>query len=334
MPFGSRTPVVDFVVCSRNNRDIIGSTLEAISRQTVRDFTCTVVDGRSTDGTAAFVRERFPWVEVVVKDEDDGPSRSRNIGWRRGSAPLVVLVDSDVTLEPAWTETQIRLVESDDRIGIVGGKLLYSRQPELLYAAYGAMSRYGIGWDGGRAEPEHHFTEVRPCLWINSSAMMLRRQLLNTIGGFDDAMFLGCEDADLGWRANLFGWRVLFNPAASAMHEVHGTLDPKAMSARLVHLIWRNRLRSALVNYEPGSLLRYTAVFTLLSAVDAVLRAPRLPKLAALWWNIRRLADTWSRRHWVQRHRVLRDRDLWPLFCFGLRGPGYGFRPRALNGRS
>jgi len=328
---GIDTPAVDFVVCSRNNRGIIESTLDAIARQTVRNLTCTLVDARSTDGTVEFVRRAYPWVRVVVKREDDGPSHSRNIGWRQGTAPLVALVDSDVVLASDWVEEQARLMQSDAHVGIVGGKLLYSRQPELLYAAYGVMSRYGIGWDGGRAEPADRFTEVRRCLWVNSSAMMIRRAMLDVVGGFDDAMFLGCEDADIGWRANLLGWRVLFNPAATATHEIHGTLDPSTMSRRLVHLIWRNRLRSALVNYELGSLLRYTSVFSMLCAVDAIVRSPRRPKLTALLWNVQRLADTWRRRRWVQRRRVVRDRDLWPLFCYGVRGPGYAFQPRSLT---
>lgn len=329
MEVESQAALVDFVVCSRNNREIIAATLEAIARQSIQHFSCTVVDGCSTDGTPQFVREKFPWVHVIDKDEDSGPSHSRNLGWRRGCAQFVILVDSDVILDPSWAETQVRCMQSDPRIGIAGGKLLYSRNPELLYAAYGAMSRYGIGWDGGRAQPAGQFTEIRECLWINSSVMIVRRQMMEQIGGFDDAMFLGCEDSDLGWRANLFGWRVIFNPSALAVHEVHGTLDPSTMSRRLVHLIWRNRLRSALVNYEWRSLLRYTAIFSLLSAIDALLRPPRRQKLAAFWWNIQRLADTWSRRRWVQQRRVVRDQDLWPLFCFGFLGPGYGFHPRA-----
>jgi GT2 family glycosyltransferase len=233
-----------------------------------------------------------------------------------------------VILNPDWAEAQIRLMRSDEKIGIAGCSLLYSGNTELLYASHGIMSRYGIGWDGGRAEPASSFRRVRPCLWANTSALMARRKLLEELGGFDDAMFLGCEDSDLGWRSNIFGWRVVSNPEAVAVHMMHGTLDPGRLKGQLLYLIWRNRLRSALVNYQPLSLMRYTAVFLLLSVADAVVRGPRREKFSALLWNARHVRDTWSRRRYVQSRRVIRDRDLWPLFQYGFRGPGNGFYPR------
>ena len=171
------SPLVDFVVCARNNRGIISSTLEGIARQTVKEFTCTLVDDLSTDGTPELVRERFPWVEVVVKDKHTGPSPSRNIGLSRGSAKFIVFLDSDATLDPRWTEAQIEFMNSDPTIGIACGKLLYAPLPEILYAAYGAMNRYGVGWDGGRAQPAARFTEPRRCLWANTTAMMVRRDV-------------------------------------------------------------------------------------------------------------------------------------------------------------
>ena len=324
--------MIDFVVCTRNNREIIFATLESIAGQTIRDFTCTVVDGQSTDGTPDLVRQRFPWADIVRKDGDTGPSNSRNIGLSKGSAEWIAFVDSDVRLDSHWAESQLEVMSPDPTIGIAGGKLLYSQNTEILYSAYGVMSRYGIGWDGGRAEPARNFTEIRRCLWVNSSAMFVRRQVVDQIGGFDDAMFLGGEDADLGWRANLFGWHVVFNPLAVAVHKMHGTLDPAVMSRRLVYLIWRNRLRSTLVNYELASLLRYTSLFILLSMVDTIARPPRKEKLSALLWNLTHRGDTLRRRRWVQSHRTVNDRDIWPLFQYGFRGPGYGLYPRDYQG--
>jgi GT2 family glycosyltransferase len=196
----------------------------------------------------------------------------------------------------------------------------------VLYGCYGLMNRFGVAWNGGEGQPVERFSTPRPCLWINSSALMVRRQALDVLGRFDTAMFAGHEDSDLGWRANLFGYRVFFNPAASATHLVHATFSP-AQLRQLVYLIRRNRIRSVVTNYELASLLRYILIYLVCAGVDAVLYAPRKEKFSALWWNVVQWGDTLRRRRWVQRQRVVRDRELWPMFAAGMRGPGY-FRER------
>jgi len=185
------------------------------------------------------------------------------------------------------------------------------------------MSRYGVAWDGGSREPAEGFQGVRRCLWANTTALMTRRSMTDAMGGFDGAMFTMFEDTDFGWRANLFGYEVICNPAAVAVHRVHGTLNPASMNRRLVYLVWRNRLRSILVNYEAFNLFRYAAPFLVMSVADAAVYGPWYEKFSALWWNVKMLRDTLKRRRFVQRNRTVADRQLWPLFEKRLRGPGY-----------
>lgn len=322
-------PKVDFVVCAYNNRDTIGATLESIARQTVQDRTCCVVDGRSTDGTPDYVRAYFPWVRVVVKEKNDGPAGGRTIGYQLATAPYIIYVDSDVTLEPDWTEQQLRFFDSHPAAGLLCGKLLYAPIPAMLHTAYGAMNRFGVGWDGGIGRPADSFTEPIRCVWANTSAVAVRREMMDQMGAFDVDLYGYHEDSDFGWRANLFGYGVFSNPAAVATHRVHGTPDPTVRNEGQIYLIWRNRFRSTLVNYELGSLLRYYVPYLALSIGNAIIRPPRRAKFRAFWWNIVHLPGTLARRRFVQKNRTVRDRELWPLFERGLFGPGYDAVDRA-----
>lgn len=311
---------VDFVVCTRNNREIVGKTLDAIAAQTLRPASCVVVDGSSTDGTPDFVRTTYPFSQVLVKERDSGPAASRNLGMAQGVGDWIVLVDSDVELMPDWTERQVEFLE---RTGadIGCGKLLYESRPNVLHAAWGAMNRYGVGWDGGVGEPSARYTEPKPCLWAISAAMIVRRRVAQAIGGFDELLFAGHEDCDFGWRANLYGYRVVFNPLAVAKHRAHATFKRHTMDTHRRFLVYRNRLRSALVNYEAASVARYMSVYVLL-ALGETLRPPRWVKIEALLWNLKHLGGTLRRRHMVQQGRTVSDRELWPLFSPGFRGPG------------
>jgi hypothetical protein len=312
---------VDVIVVARNNRDIIGHTLRSLERQTLRPASCVLIDGRSTDGTVETVREEFPWVEVVVKESDSGPADSRNRGFRMGSSGYALFLDSDVTLDDRWLERQVEFLEANPDAALVCGKLLDAADPSRIDAAFCAMNRYGVAWDGGFGQPASSFPHPLRCVSCTSAALLARRAAIDEIGGFDDAMFAIHEDSDLGWRANILGYSVFFNPQATALHRRHSSLGRKNLGDRIIYLLWRNRLRSALVNYELSSMLRYGGVFLALSVLDALARGPRRVKFEALAWNLRHLRDTWQRRKAVQQRRRVKDRDLWFLFADGVRGP-------------
>lgn len=313
------TGPIDFVVCTRNNRNIIEGTLRSIGDQNVAGSTLTVVDGLSTDGTPAFVQSTFPAARVIVKTSDSGPAASRNIGIAAGTSPWIVLVDSDVQLAPDWAKRQQGFMVANG-IDICCGKLVYASRPEMLNATSGAMNRFGIAWDRGIGDLVGRHVQWQRCLWAGSSALMIRREAAEVIGGFDESMFVIHEDCDYGWRANVLGFRFAFNPEAVAEHNVHGTL---AGNERMAYFLYRNRLRSALINYEAGNVLRYVLPYCGMAAADAVLRPPRRAKVRAFVWNLSMLPETLARRSWVQSRRRVRDRDLWPLFEPGVRGPGY-----------
>jgi GT2 family glycosyltransferase len=314
-------PLVDFVVCTRNNRDIIEGTLEAVFRQTFSDLSCTVVDGMSSDGTVELIRERFPSVQVIVKTEDSGPAVSRNLGMARGAAPLIVLLDSDVRLAPDWTERQLELLR-DETIGIGCGRLLMASDTSLLHAAYGVMNRFGVSWEGGYGRPAAEYGEKTRCIYSLTAAMMVRRSAFERVGGFDEPMFFVHEDVDFGWRMNQAGYDVVFNPLAEAVHEVHGTVKMSSMSALIMFHAWKNRLRMLLVNYEAHNLIRYGSVYLLLFVMDALIFGRTRIKMQSLLWNAKNLGGTRERRRFVQANRKVRDRDLWSLFQRGFRGPG------------
>jgi GT2 family glycosyltransferase len=316
----------DVVICTRNNAGILGATMDHVLRQTLAPARCTVVDGRSSDGTQELVRSAFPWAELIVKEKDDGPASSRNIGAHRGASEFILFLDSDVSLDPNWAEEQLRFLQENPDCAASCGCLLYASDPERIYAAYGAINRYGVAWEKGRGSPAGSFDKQQPCLWCATAAMMVRRAVFHEVGEFDAVMFAAHEDGDLGWRINLFGYSVYYNPAVTAKHEVHGTINLKTMTlSHITRLAYRNRFRSALINYEWPQILRYVLSHLCLFLGQTLYRGPRMARLRAVGWNILNIRDTLKRRRFVQAGRRRTDRDLWPLFEAGLAGPGYHY---------
>jgi GT2 family glycosyltransferase len=151
---------------------------------------------------------------------------------------------------------------------------------------------------------------------------MVRREVVERAGTFDDRMYGCCEDSDFGWRANICGFHAIYNPDAIASHDVHGTFNPNRDKDLFIYLLRRNRVRSLLVNYEPASLLRFALPYIGMSLLESFSGPGRWSKLRAIGWNLLNLRDTLGRRRYVQELRRVKDNELWPLFANGIRGPG------------
>jgi len=314
---------VQVVVCTHNCRSFIGDTLEGIAAQTIGRPACTVIDGRSTDGTAEYVREAYAWARVVVKDVDSGPAASRNLGIREARTPYVALVDSDVRLRPDWLEKQLHFLTSNPGVAMVGGLLVEHGDEGRINMGHGALNYYGIAWDEQQGAAAAEAGPPRRCIWVATAAVLLRREPALALQGFDERMFAFHEDVDFGWRANLFGYQVAFNSRAVAVHRAHATLHRSRIGGRATFLLWRNRLRSALVNYELRNVVRFVGGYFMLGLPILLMRSERKEKIAAVLWNIRWFGDTLRRRRFVQRGRRVPDRALRPLQDIRLRGPGW-----------
>lgn len=303
---------VVIIVCCYNNKDIISSCLDCIKRQSFRNFSCVVVDDHSTDGTREFIRKQYPWVNLMVREKNFGPSINRNFAIRKTKSEYVVTMDSDAELTPNWLAEQVKLLDSNKDIGIASCKLLYASDNKTINAAGGDMFTIGIGFDSGSGKSAKLFKKPRETAYACSAAMIVRRKMLDRIGLFDGTYFYGHEDADLGWRANLAGWRVVYNPKAIAYHAVNRTV--RTLGNRIVFHCVKNRLRSVLKNYSWWNTIWYGGILLAISAADVVFRAPRWPKLKALLWNVVKLPDTLRERWKTQATRKKSDREIMRLF--------------------
>ncbi|GJE04187.1 glycosyltransferase family 2 protein [Methylobacterium isbiliense] len=305
---------VTVVVPTFNRSRDLPATLAALAAQTRRPRAVTVIDNSSTDDTREVIGG---WVPVLAAanialryrcKEPEGPAAARNLGWREAETAAVAFVDSDVSLDPGWLAACGAALDADPGVGAVGGKVVYAHRPDLLNGYGGALGPLGLAWDALEGEPATAATRPRDVLWTNCSALLVRRRALAEIDGFDEAFFYGYEDSDLGWRLTLSGWRVRVVPEATVHHRV-GSAIGRAAETISFHAA-KNRLRSVLVNWGLAGLLRYGLPAVTYGLADAVLRAPRRPKLRALLWNLRHLPGTLARRRRVQAGRRVDDRAI------------------------
>lgn len=297
-----------FIVCTHNNRAIIDNCLSAILAQSDDQWDLVVVDDASTDGTVEYITEKYPRARVLRRTQGTGPSTNRNWALAETTSEFVATLDSDVELAADWLERTRKHLESHSDVGIVGGKLLYATNPELINSYGGETGRIGISWDGSDGRPEREMTEAVECLWVCSAAMLARRSVLEEIGGFDETYFYGYEDSDIGWRSVLLGHRCVCIPDAKALHRARTTIGK--MGSFITFHYHKNRLRSLLKNLSLARLLGTLPLYIAYSAADGLLRPPRWAKAKAWGWNLRYLRQTLGLRRLIQRNRKCAERDV------------------------
>ena len=220
------TPRVEILVVSYNSRKIIAPALEAALAQDYPDFQVKVVDNASEDGTAEFIRERFPDVELIVSKENLGFAGGNNLGFKESQAEYVALLNQDAVPRRDWLTELVRPALKDPQVALVGSKMMMLRCPTIFNSTGIAMNRIGFPVDrqiGAKDEDPSPVPEV--VFGASGGAVLIRTAALREFGGFDELFFMYFEDTDLSWRAWLSGWKVLYAPLAVVHHDWHGDLS-------------------------------------------------------------------------------------------------------------
>lgn len=162
-------------------------------------------------------------VELVRRERSGGPAAARNAGVARVRTELVALLDADCVVGADWLAPLLAQL-ADHNVAIVAprvtapgasaGRRDGSRSRRERYES--ACSPLDLGRHAGEVRPGARLT------YVPSAALLARRQVLDELGGFDEAMRVG-EDVDLVWRAVDAGHRVRYEPSARVEHRVRPT---------------------------------------------------------------------------------------------------------------
>jgi len=179
-------PEVSVIIPTYNRREFLREALTSVLAQTYHDFELIVVDDGSDDDTAAVVQE-FAGVRYVFQP-NHGVSAARNRGVALSSGALLAFLDSDDLWQPRKLEQQVAFFSAHPHARIC--------QTEELWLRHGV--RVNPHAKHRKAGGDIFARSLALCL-VSPSAVMLRRELFEQVGGFDETL-PACEDYDLWLR--------------------------------------------------------------------------------------------------------------------------------------
>jgi len=224
--------------------------LEALGRQTRRDFEVIVVDN---SGQGLVRRHGVPpSIRVMENSHNAGYGAAINQGVRVSSAPYIASLNDDAVPDPGWLDALVRVLEQRPDAGMCASQVRLFGEDRLDSAGM-LMARDGSSKQRGHGRAPEDFPVAEESLFPSGSAALYRRAMLDQIGGFDENFFLYCEDTDLGLRARWAGWKCLYAPEAVVDHHYSHTAG--RASPIKAYFVERNRLFVVAKNFPAGMLL-------------------------------------------------------------------------------
>ena len=227
------------VVINYNSADLtIGAVRSIVADTSAGDPEVVVVDNGSHDDSVAQIRKVFPDARIIEAPDNIGYAGGANIGIAATRAPIVTVMNCDLTFEPGTALPLVDRLEREPRIGAIGPTIrnldgsIYpsARRIPSTFVAVG-HGLLGLWWPTNPVTVRYRQLDADPSVgrdvdWISGSAIWQRRDALDAIGSWDERYFMYMEDVDLCWRLRRAGWRIVYEPSAEIVH-VQGAVTSK-----------------------------------------------------------------------------------------------------------
>ncbi len=215
-----RVPEFSIIIVSYQSEDWIGACLEGLADQTFQDFETIIVDNASTDRSAAIVDEaNLNGMRLIQSSENLGFAKACNLAAKESTGKWVVFLNPDTVARPDWLEQIVSgQARHPDTTAFACAQYELGRS-DVLDGVGDAYFGFGIPWRGGFG---HHVSAMPgegECFSPCGAAAVVRRDVFQRVGGFDERYFCYCEDVDLGFRLRLMGERCVFLPGAAVDHK-------------------------------------------------------------------------------------------------------------------
>ncbi len=277
-----KAPVdVSIIIPVFNQLEYTKQCLEALTRNTPSElYEVVIVNNGSTDGTSDFLRreESAGSLRAVFNPENLGFAKACNQGAQIAQGQYILFLNNDTVPQPGWLEAMISMAESDPQIGIVGSRLLYP-DGTIQHAGI-AFTDQGLSYHVFRGAPGDYPAALESRDWpaVTGACLLIRRDLFQRLGGFDEDFHMYVEDLDLCLRAWEKGFRVAYCPTSVLIHFESASATDTARRDAQVRAGWQ-RLQERWAGRWPAQVWRLSQQASLVQSAGTRIRKPRATPL-------------------------------------------------------
>ncbi len=326
--------MISIIVINWNGKKFLKECLQSLQAQTYQDVETLVIDNASTDGSQAWLQQEAAQTRLFLNDLNIGYCGGANQGIRLARGEYALILNPDVILDADFLRRLVACAEQHPEVGIFSGKLLRFNRHTLDSTGQFLRKNFTPFERGSDEEDTGQYDRAEYVFSACGAVALYRRAMLEDIrldgDYFDAAHFAFYEDLDIGWRAQLFGWKAYYLPEAVACHFRGG-----GFSERSDTLSWFERLpwiprvsftqkpyfvQRHIIKNRYLLLLKNASWRELLAGFPQTLRLEiliwgyvllvRPSLLLALWDVVKLLPSVWRKRKYIKTRQTVSAREI------------------------
>jgi GT2 family glycosyltransferase len=269
------------------------------------------VDNASSDESAAIAErmaDQHDSIRLIRSPTNRGYAGAVNLALPEARGAYLAVLNMDVVVSPGWLDPLVSFLEDTPDAGVACPLILLQSDPGRINAAGQNLNKTGLGFNRWLGKPrERAGTTPFEVTGMHGAAFLIRRELLERVGGWDESGFLYFEDVELSWLLRIAGHEIWCVPASTVTHDYHLTMFPHKL-----FLLERNRRKMLLSDLRGRTRLALSPLLALTELLIwgyCLLRGPKFlrAKRQSYAWVRANRAGIRERREQVDSVRRLSD---------------------------
>ena len=228
------------IILTHNQLEITKQCLESIYKHTSEPFELIIVDNNSTDETVTYLKSQ-PDIKTIFNEKNQGFARGCNQGYEISTGDTILFLNNDTVVTENWLANMLRLLYSNEKIGLVGPVTNNISGNQQIAASYQDLS--GLD-DFARGHYKWNAHCHRRVLRLVGFCLLVKRKVLDEIGVFDERFGFGnYEDDDLCLRAVNNGWHLMI-ALDSYIHHIGSVTFHNCEDTKTRNLLMENKQKA------------------------------------------------------------------------------------------
>jgi GT2 family glycosyltransferase len=258
-------PRVSIILVNYNGMPHVEVCLASISRQMFKEFETILVDNSSTDESVAYVRERFPDVQIILNNSNLGYAGGINSALSPAQGEYIAPLNMDTEVEPDWLGRLVNYLDENKQVGAVTPRIMLYDHRDRVNTMGLDIHVSGLAFCRNLGKEGKLFSRAETVSGISGCSYLVRAEILKKMGGLPEECFMANDDVILSWLAIMMGYELGCEPDSVIYHKYH-----PALSAEKIHNLEGNRHRLLLYTLRKRTLLLLSPV---LFAVELMVMA-------------------------------------------------------------